>query len=283
MRTQSRDTSPEAERVLIDLIRKAPISKRFGLVQAWTKILTEMNLRNIRERYLTASEKEIALLFAEHNYGPTVANDLKAKLNETKTSYTPDLLVTITSLIDTFEQLGIAYYIGGSIASSTYGMRQAARDIDFVVDLQPEQIRPLVRQIEADYAVQEQVIYEAFQNHTFFSMIHLKTLLKVDVIISKVRPFDQQIFCRVRQYTLAEGSRPCYMASPEDMVLVKLALYRLNGEVADDQWNDILGILKVQGAALDLAYLQQWGVLLKIDDLLKQAYIDAGFEEEVNE
>ena len=37
MKTQSQDTSIEAERILIDLIRKAPARKRFQLVQSMTQ------------------------------------------------------------------------------------------------------------------------------------------------------------------------------------------------------------------------------------------------------
>jgi len=38
MRTQSSDTSPEAEQMLISLIRKAPITKRFELVNSLTSL-----------------------------------------------------------------------------------------------------------------------------------------------------------------------------------------------------------------------------------------------------
>ncbi len=53
----------------------------------------------------------------------------------------------------------------------------------------------------------------------------------------------------------------------------------MGGEVSDRQWNDILGVLKVQGTALDLAYLQRWATNLKVADLLDRALVDAGLEE----
>jgi hypothetical protein len=37
MKTQSVDTHPEAERIMIKLIRRAPLSKRFRLVQSLTQ------------------------------------------------------------------------------------------------------------------------------------------------------------------------------------------------------------------------------------------------------
>ena len=53
----------------------------------------------------------------------------------------------------------------------------------------------------------------------------------------------------------------------------------MGGEVSDRQWNDILGVLKVQGTNLDMAYLQRWAVALKVSDLLERALVDAGLAE----
>jgi hypothetical protein len=49
--------------------------------------------------------------------------------------------------------------------------------------------------------------------------------------------------------------------------------------VSDRQWNDILGVLKVQGTNLDMAYLQRWAVALKVSDLLERSLVDAGLAE----
>ncbi len=48
---------------------------------------------------------------------------------------TPEILQAITPLIEAFEQLGIPYYIGGSVASSVHGRRRATQDVDIVADL----------------------------------------------------------------------------------------------------------------------------------------------------
>lgn len=53
----------------------------------------------------------------------------------------------------------------------------------------------------------------------------------------------------------------------------------MGGEVSDRQWNDILGVLKIQDTNLDMAYLQRWASSLGVADLLERALVDAGLKE----
>jgi len=51
MRTLAEDTSPEAERVLIQLWRDATPARKFALVLDTTRALQEFMLAGLRERY----------------------------------------------------------------------------------------------------------------------------------------------------------------------------------------------------------------------------------------
>jgi hypothetical protein len=58
---------------------------------------------------------------------------------------------------------------------------------------------------------------------------------------------------------------------PEDVLLGKLEWFRTGDEVSDRQWHDILGIVRVQGDALDLEYARRWAHVLGVADLLERA------------
>jgi len=76
-----------------------------------------------------------------------------------------------------------------------------------------------------------------------------------------------------------ENSRKFYLSSPEDIILNKLQWYQKGGRVSEQQWKDVLGVLKVQGNKLDLEYLKYWASKLNLSDLLNRSFDDAGMIE----
>jgi hypothetical protein len=84
MKTQSMDTTPEAERVQIELIRKASIAKRFTIMEAWSQFLIEANKQSIRRNHPDLSEEEVGLIFVANNYGQALADRLRDDLSRRK-------------------------------------------------------------------------------------------------------------------------------------------------------------------------------------------------------
>ncbi len=58
MKTQSPDTSLEAEQILIGMVRKAPVSKRFAFVQSWAASLLEAGSQYMQQLYPQAGDEE---------------------------------------------------------------------------------------------------------------------------------------------------------------------------------------------------------------------------------
>jgi hypothetical protein len=191
-----------------------------------------------------------------------------------------EIVRALTELVETLEEFGIPYHIGGSVASSVYGLKRVTEDADIVADIQYEHIRPLVRRLEAEYYIHADAIRGAIRYRSSFNAIHLASMLKIDVFIPKARQFAQQEHIRSRPKVIVEGSRPFLFSSPEDIILNKLEWYRMGNEVSTRQWRDILGVLNEQRASLDIAYLQHWAANLRVGDLLARAFVEAGLKTE---
>jgi hypothetical protein len=80
MRTQSEDTSPEMERVQIELIRKASPAKIFGLVRSMSQTLIQASRENIRRLHPDASKEELILILVELYYGKELANLVRTQM-----------------------------------------------------------------------------------------------------------------------------------------------------------------------------------------------------------
>jgi hypothetical protein len=71
------------------------------------------------------------------------------------------ILGAITPIVEAFEQLGVNYHIGGSVASSIHGIIRATIDADLVAELRLEHVRPLVKLLEMDYYIDEDAVRDA--------------------------------------------------------------------------------------------------------------------------
>jgi len=189
-------------------------------------------------------------------------------------SFITDVVQAITLLIEVLEYLEINYYIGGSTASTAYGVSRPTQDADVVADIRNQHVMLLVKLLESTYYIDAQMIRDAIRNRSSFNLIYLDTMFKIDVFIPKSQPYAQQELQRSRPICIEEGTRPFYISSPEDTILNKLDWYKMGGCTSKRQWEDILGVLHRQNQALDFAYLRHWAINLRVADLLEQVLID---------
>ncbi|MEX2207963.1 MAG: hypothetical protein WEF50_17185 [Myxococcota bacterium] len=186
---------------------------------------------------------------------------------------TPDIVAALAPIVEVFERLSVPYSVAGSVASSAHGVARATLDVDLVADLHVEHVDRLVAAISADYYVDRGAALDAIARRSMFNVVHLATMLKVDIYLLTSRRFDQESFRRRGQLPLddREGARSYRLDTPEDTILHKLEWYRAGGEVSERQWNDVIGVLQVQLGALDLDYLNRWATELGVADLLERA------------
>ncbi len=186
-----------------------------------------------------------------------------------------DLIAALRPVVEAFDALGVRYFLGGSIASSAHGVARASLDADLIAELDPSHIERLAHQLREAYYVPIEQMRTAAAERRSFNLIHLASMFKIDVFVSKNRPFDRSAAGRARLHAIGERTdRQFFVASAEDTVVAKLEWFRNGGETSERQWWDIVGVLRVGGAA-DHAYLRRWAGDLGVGDLLERAMVDA--------
>jgi hypothetical protein len=184
------------------------------------------------------------------------------------------VLLEVTRVLD---ELEVPYVVGGSLASSLHGIPRSTQDADLVAALRTDHIQSFIGRVEGVFYLSPERVEAAVRRRTSFNLIHLKTMIKVDVFVFSETPLARQEMARRQILPIpGEPTAQLQVASPEDTILQKLLWYRKGGGVSERQWNDILGVIKVQSKALDLDYLKEWAKRSGIEDLLAQVFADSG-------
>ena len=188
------------------------------------------------------------------------------------------LLVTL-DVSRILEGLAVPYFIGGSMASSVHGVPRSTQDVDLVADLRMEHVEPLSAALGKAYYHDLDLMREAVRRKGSFNLIHIVSVFKVDVFVLEDNAFSREAMNRRQLISVGDDALAnLWFCSPEDTVIQKLHWYRLGGGVSDRQWGDVLGILKVRRAhgPLNIDYMKRCSAALGVEDLLKEAFLQAG-------
>lgn len=94
------------------------------------------------------------------------------------------------------EKLNIPYLIGGSLASTLYGMVRTTQASDIITEMRSEHLEPFVSAFQDEFYLDNEMIAEAIQRHSSFNNIHRESMFKVDIFIPHPRPFLQSQLVR---------------------------------------------------------------------------------------
>jgi len=191
-----------------------------------------------------------------------------------------DPLIVLARLAQIFNDLRIQYVVGGSMASSVYGIPRATQDVDLMANVKLEHVELLTAALEPEFYVASELIVDAIRQQTSFNVVHLQTMFKADVFVAADNEWSREEMSRARtEVVLPEEALAIRFSSPEDTILHKLLWYEIGGHESDKQWNDVLGILRIQSNSLDFTYLERWAASLNIDDLLRRSRKEAVTEQ----
>jgi len=108
--------------------------------------------------------------------------------------------------------------VGGSLASSTYGVVRFTQDADITMPPLLDRIVPFVKRIESWLYDSQEAVMQANHLRSSFNLIHFETAFKVDVFIEKDTAFDRGLLLRRQRLDLpGVDARSLSFVSPEDV------------------------------------------------------------------
>jgi len=189
-----------------------------------------------------------------------------------------ELLRYVTTVL---EQLGLRYFVTGSVATIFFGEPRFTNDIDIVVDLPASRISDFCSAFPGDdFYVSEETVRRAVSRRGQFNVIHPASGLKVDIMVPSDDAFNRSRFARVKRVRPAPDYEATF-ASAEDVILKKLEYYREGG--AEKHLRDISGILRISGEQIDVTYIDEWSSRLGLTELWERVRTAAGFGKDTSE
>jgi hypothetical protein len=158
---------------------------------------------------------------------------------------------------------GVPAMLTGSVASAFRGAMRATMDIDLVIDPTAAALEEFVDRIEAlGLYISRDAARDALAERTMFNVIDPESGWKADLIVRKARPFSHEEFAR-REPVSYLGVE-ITIARAEDLILAKLEWASLGASAR--QLEDVRELARLEGSALDQAYIARWAVTLGVGD-----------------
>lgn len=187
------------------------------------------------------------------------------------TSSYDDLVAALSPVSAALTRLGIRHYVGGSGASSFHGASRSTMDVDRVADMTDSHVSDFLKSFNRDLYVSEAAVREAMRRTSCFNLIHLPTSFKVDVFVSRQRPFDITAMKRATKENLGDSHMlEIRIATPEDSIISKLESYRKTNQTSERQGDDLTRPLKLLGDAADIDYQRNSAESVGVQDLLER-------------
>lgn len=277
----STDRALSATRSSFAIIASSSPAARLARAAAMNRAADALALAGLRRRHPTASAHTIGVALALQRIGRVNDSALAKRLTEeTTVSDTPmDFLEVAARAAAVCTNLKIPYLIGGGVASTVHGEFRTTRDVDLIVRLKRADAADFAAALASHFTLNPPDILDALARvpalavdrtqRATFAAYDRATGYQLDVFCASDSPYDRAQFERVITLDVPEVGGTLIIAGAEDTILTKLEWYAITP--SDRQWDDVQTMLRVQGEALDMHYLDTWAAQLGVANLLAAA------------
>ena len=92
--------------------------------------------------------------------------------------------------------------VGGSVASSVYGIPRATQDVDLVADIKLPNVEPITNALAGEFYIDADMIREAIQRRASFNAVHFAMTFKADGFILQGDSSSHEEMARGREEQL---------------------------------------------------------------------------------
>lgn len=171
-----------------------------------------------------------------------------------------DELMVLGVVSDRLEGAHIDFMLTGSFALAYYATPRMTRDLDLVVACGERDAGRIVALFSDDFYIDEDVVRSALRLQRMFNVMHLRTAIKVDMIVQKDTEYRTVEFRRRQRVQMGEVRT--WIVSREDLILSKLVWAMDSG--SEMQRRDVRALA---GPEVDRQYVADWSSRLGVRDL----------------
>ena len=103
----------------------------------------------------------------------------------------PDVIHVALVIAELFDELGVRFVIGGSVASSILGESRPTMDVDFAADVRLEHVEPLALALKPPFFLDAELARDAIKRQRIFNILHIKSGIKADVHVKAYSGFEK--------------------------------------------------------------------------------------------
>ncbi|TAK13035.1 MAG: hypothetical protein EPO32_06680 [Anaerolineae bacterium] len=186
----------------------------------------------------------------------------------------------LKKIVAALEAAGVEYLLGGALAAWAWGEPRATQDIDLVVNLPPEKVNALSKELEKiQIYVPAEIMLDILAEpraDLAINAIHGGTGFKAEFF--PLRAGDDlraSALARKVQVNLGPSIGKIFVHSPEDLIIYKLLYFSQSQQTKHIR--DIGAIYQARKATLDGEYIQDWAGILGVRGLLDEILSQLGY------